>query len=118
MIRSKISRILLTLLVVAIFCAIPFYLGRRGNGGNTRAGYYLGNPQIPLKEDAEKRFSEAVKYLKQGKSFEVAMAQLEEAVRQEPGNSKYHLALGCAYADRAASLGYAESFTPHGHHYY
>lgn len=39
-----------------------------------------------------------------------AEAQLKAALKQDPDNAQYHLALGCAEADRAASIGYANSW--------
>ena len=49
-------------------------------------------------------------HLVSGRWYERAIAQLKAAVAADPKNSRYHLALGCAEADRAASVGYAVSW--------
>lgn len=49
-------------------------------------------------------FDTGERLLIQGRNFERAITVLREAVRREPKNSDYVLALGCAYASRAATL--------------
>lgn len=56
-------------------------------------------------------YNRAVKNLNDGMWFNDDIADLTEAVRQEPKNSDYHLALGCAEVDRAGSLAYAAFMT-------
>ncbi len=58
---------------------------------------------------AAERYAYGIDFLKRGRSFERATAHLEEAVRQESKSQQYRLALGCAYASRAASLADAAS---------
>ncbi len=65
----------------------------------------------PPGESAADYYGYATGHLKSGKWFERAAGQLKEAIRREPDNYRYHLALGCAYASRAASLSYAAAFT-------
>lgn len=65
------------------------------------------NPAIVPGRSAAEWYGYATGHLKSGRWFERAAAQLKEAVRQEPDSLKYRLALGCAYASRAASIGFA-----------
>ena len=67
-------------------------------------------PTISLDLSAAQHYEAATRNLRAGRSFERAAEQLREAVRQEPHNYRYPLALGCAYASRAASLAYAAEF--------
>jgi cytochrome c-type biogenesis protein CcmH/NrfG len=46
-----------------------------------------------------------------GMWFDSDIADLMQAVKQDPDNSDYHLALGCAEVDRAGSLAYAAFMT-------
>ncbi len=52
----------------------------------------------------------AVAKLRRRRNFERAILELREAVKQEPENRTYQIALGCAFAGRAASLGNAASY--------
>src|SRR5579884_3066305 len=70
----------------------------------------LNNPPTFAGETAQQCYHDANEHLVRGMWYERAAAQLKEAIRQEPRNPDYHLALGCAYADRAASIGYAASY--------
>jgi tetratricopeptide (TPR) repeat protein len=58
-------------------------------------------------ESPEACYIEAIKLLDSGKDFDHAIALLRVSVKDSPNNPSYHLALGCAYADRAASVGHA-----------
>jgi tetratricopeptide (TPR) repeat protein len=49
----------------------------------------------------------ATDHLISGLWYERAIAQLKAGLDKDPQNMQYHLALGCAEADRAASIGYA-----------
>lgn len=69
-----------------------------------------GAPAVVSRRPAAEYYHYATDHLKRGRWFERAAKQLAEAVRQEPNNYRYHNALGCAWASRAASLGYAASF--------
>ena len=69
-----------------------------------------GRP-TPPSTPAPELYQIAVKNLNDGHWFESAIGDLTEAVRQEPQNSDYHLALGCAEVDRAGSLAYAAFMT-------
>ncbi len=42
--------------------------------------------------------------LKKGRTFQTAIDVLSEAIKREPGNVDYRLALGCAFADRFAAV--------------
>jgi len=53
-------------------------------------------------------YAKATKLLVRGKNFEHAITLLQIAVKADPKNADYHLALGCAYTDRAASIGFAD----------
>jgi tetratricopeptide (TPR) repeat protein len=61
----------------------------------------------PPKPTAPELYKRAVAHLNAGREFEAAIADLTQAVKQDPRNSDYHLALGCAEVDRAGSLTYA-----------
>ncbi|HEX5322614.1 MAG TPA: hypothetical protein VFW40_02430 [Capsulimonadaceae bacterium] len=52
----------------------------------------------------------ATDHLEAGLWYERAMTQLKAALAKDPQNMQYHLTLGCAEADRAASIGYALSW--------
>ena len=56
---------------------------------------------------AEDHYRYAVRSLNRGLAFARAIEHLKEAVRLAPENPDYHRALGCACADRFASLRYA-----------
>ncbi len=67
---------------------------------------------VPIRADdalvpAPERYATATRHLREGQVFQTAINDLQKAVSQDPKNGSYHLALGCADADRAASLGYA-----------
>ena len=62
-------------------------------------------PQISKEDAAAERYAIAVALLKQGRNFEKAIALLQTALQSEPNNGLDHLALGCAYACRAAAIG-------------
>lgn len=70
----------------------------------------LNNPPFLPGESAAQCYADAVDNLNHGTWFERAIVQLKEAIRQEPKNEDYHLALGCAYTDRAASIAYAAGY--------
>jgi tetratricopeptide (TPR) repeat protein len=70
----------------------------------------INNRPVTPGESAAQCYHDATEHLRKGMWFERAAIQLKEAVRQDTKNPDYHLALGCAYADRAASLGYASGF--------
>jgi sugar phosphate isomerase/epimerase len=59
--------------------------------------------RAPVRAAAE-WYGHATDHLRHGRWFERAIRQLKEATRQEPGNPDYQLALGCAYASRAAAI--------------
>ena len=59
---------------------------------------------------APELYDRATRHLREGHWYEDAIAQLSEAIRQDPANPSYTLALGCANADRAASLAYAAMY--------
>lgn len=59
---------------------------------------------------AAEQYRYATGHLKRGRWFELSVRRLAEAIRQEPENPAYHLALGCALASRAASLSHAAVF--------
>src|ERR1700722_7567964 len=46
-----------------------------------------------------------------GKNFELTASHLRILIAKQPANWQYHLALGCALADRAASIAYAATWT-------
>ncbi len=48
--------------------------------------------------------------LKEGRTFEKAAAHFARGLEKDPNNADYALALGCAYASRAASLAWAGAF--------
>ena len=50
-------------------------------------------------------YRDAVVLLRNGRKYEVCISKLHEAVRQQPTNAEFHLALGCALASRAVSVG-------------
>ena len=56
-------------------------------------------------------YAEAVGSLKHGHDYARAAQQLQYLTARDSANRDYHLALGCAEADRAASLGYAALWT-------
>ncbi len=56
-------------------------------------------------------YAEAVSNLRHGHDFARCIQQLQYLVGRDGANREYHLALGCAEADRAASLGYAALWT-------
>lgn len=70
----------------------------------------LNNPPFTPGEPAALCYADAVDNLDHGTWFERAIIQLKEAIRQQPNNESYHLALGCAYADRATSIAYAAGY--------
>jgi hypothetical protein len=63
-------------------------------------------PAMPA-PTAPELYKRAVGHLNEGLWFESAIADLTQAVKLDRSNSDYHLALGCAEADRAGSLAYA-----------
>lgn len=67
-------------------------------------------PAAALQGTPEQLSRWATDHLIAGLWFDRAIAQLQAALKQDPNNSQYHLALGCAEADRAASLSYATSW--------
>ncbi len=56
-------------------------------------------------------YAEAVSSLKHGHDYARAVQQMQYLVARDGANRDYRLALGCAEADRAASLGYAALWT-------
>ena len=56
-------------------------------------------------------YAMGTRMLREGRTFEKAAALLTLAATKEPTNPAPHIALGCAYASRAASVGYAAMFT-------
>jgi len=56
-------------------------------------------------------YAEAVSNLRHGHDFARCIQQLQYLVGRDGANRDYHLALGCAEADRAVSLGYAALWT-------
>ncbi len=64
-------------------------------------------PQVPASE----LYATATRHLREGQVFQTAINDLQKAVSQDPKNGSYHIALGCADADRAASLAYAAQWT-------
>lgn len=56
---------------------------------------------------AAQNYESGTRNLQAGRWFERAAAQFGAATKAEPGNFRYHLALGCARASRAAALAYA-----------
>ena len=70
-------------------------------------GALAQSPREPVASTAPALYKRAVANLDEGHWFESAIADLTTAVRQEPKNPDYHLALGCAEVDRAGSLAYA-----------
>jgi len=56
-------------------------------------------------------YAEAVSSLKHGHDYARAVQQLQYLTARDSANRDYHLALGCAEADRAVSLGYAAMWT-------
>ena len=56
-------------------------------------------------------YAEAVSNLRHGHDFARCIQQLQYLAARDSKNRDYHLALGCADADRAASLGYAAMWT-------
>jgi hypothetical protein len=60
----------------------------------------------PIPKDAP-TFREAARLIESGRNYDSAADGLQGLIAEHPGNTKYHLALGCAYADRAASLAHA-----------
>ena len=56
-------------------------------------------------------FRHALFNLRAGGPYLRAIRQLQFCTARDPKNRAYHLALGCAYADRAASVGYASMWT-------
>lgn len=56
-------------------------------------------------------YAEAVSNLKHGHDYARCVQQLQYLTARTPENRDYHLALGCAEADRAVSLGYAALWT-------
>jgi hypothetical protein len=60
--------------------------------------------------DEDHLYRQAITLLDSGRNYETAATLLGTAIQADPGNPKYHTALACAYADRAASLSYALCF--------
>ena len=58
----------------------------------------------PIPQTAADFYTEGTNLLTRGKYFAQAVADLEQAVKSEPTNSDYILALGAAYTSRAAVL--------------
>ncbi len=56
-------------------------------------------------------YAEAVSNLRHGHDYARCVQQLQYLVGQNNASREYHLALGCAEADRAVSLGYAALWT-------
>ena len=63
------------------------------------------------KDTPAQAFSHARYNLLSGTQYARAVRQLEFCTARAPKNSEYHLALGCAEADRAASVAYAAMWT-------
>ncbi len=61
--------------------------------------------QSSIEEDRIFRYESAAGLLKKGRDFERAIALLRGLVAEKPQDRAYHLALGCAYACRAAAIG-------------
>jgi len=55
-------------------------------------------------------YNQAVKLLESGRNYVIAASMLRRAIKADPNNSDYHIALACADADRASSLEYANSY--------
>jgi hypothetical protein len=49
-------------------------------------------------------YEQATNMLRRGQRYEEAARKLRLAIEKEPSNYRYHLALGCAYVGRVASL--------------
>ena len=74
---------------------------------------WLASPASAQSSAGTSDYTRAVRLLTAGKDFNQAITLLQAAVRAEPKNADYHLALGCAYADRAASIAYAADWQYH-----
>jgi hypothetical protein len=61
-------------------------------------------PQIPESLSASQSYIAATDLLRQCKYTVYAIALLEHAIKLDPNNPDYHVALGCAYTNRAATL--------------
>ncbi len=98
--------------VLSGFAVVPLLIGAILIGGRAVAA----DPSVPSGpaflpgESAAECYQDAKPHLEAGKWFERSILQLKEAVRQEPNHPDYLLALGCAEANRVASLWYAETY--------
>ena len=55
-------------------------------------------------------YGQGVRMIKEGRTYEKAAAHFARACDMERGNAAHQIALGCAYASRAASLAWAAAF--------
>jgi hypothetical protein len=67
-------------------------------------------PPIPASESVALSYSTATQLLISGKYAVYAIALPERAIKLDPENPDYHVALGCAYTDRAAVIYRAFAF--------
>lgn len=64
---------------------------------------WLASPASAAPAAGASDYAQATRLLTAGKEFNEAITLLQSAVRAQPKNPDYHLALGCAYADQAAA---------------
>ncbi|MBC8102196.1 MAG: hypothetical protein H7Z41_06385 [Cytophagales bacterium] len=65
---------------------------------------------VPAKPAEESLYTNATRLLIKGRRFDQASQLLEIARKRDPADPRIPLALGCAYASRAASFSYAAGF--------
>lgn len=66
---------------------------------------------VPMGNSAAVLHAQGIRLLRMGLRFERAAEFLQLAAEKEPDSASHQLALGCAFASRAASIAYAASFT-------